>query len=334
MMLAFSLGCIRLREWYKLPRWNLLWHPADRPGTIVTSLLPTSTSSLGATSTPCAVAYERLEGVVANAGQTYQSAQPYPHIVFPNFLVPEVAAACVEAFPKPDGDSWINYKHFNENKFGNTKRALFPESIGRVIDELNTPRFVTWLSQLTGIPDLLADPSLEGGGMHQTPRGGFLNVHADFTMHPHRPSWRRRCNLIVYLNRDWDPDWGGAIQLWDQAMTRAAVEVEPFFNRAVIFNTTSTTYHGYPQPITCPENVTRKSIALYYYTEDHERREAPRSTNYRATPTDSLARRIGIWADKQAVAAYSRVKRRLGLSDDFASRLLGWIGKRSPSDRD
>ena len=266
--------------------------------------------------------WETLDRDLPALAARYRSGFPYPHIAIADFLVPDAAARLAVDFPQPTGEAWINYRHFNEHKFGQTKRALFPESIGAVIDELNSPRFVDWLSRLTGIDQLLPDPSLEGGGMHQTPSGGFLNVHADFTMHHHRPTWRRRCNLIVYLNPEWREEWGGAIELWDEAMTRPVVQVPPLLNQAVIFDTTETTYHGYPDPIRCPADVSRKSIALYYYTDERSGVATPRATNYRARPTDSLGRRFAIWADKSAVAIYSAAKRRLGLSDDFASRLL------------
>jgi Rps23 Pro-64 3,4-dihydroxylase Tpa1-like proline 4-hydroxylase len=271
--------------------------------------------------------WDSLDQDASSLATRYQSAAPYPHIALPNFLATEVAERLAADFPPPTGAAWINYKHFTEHKFGQTKRALFPESIGAVIDELNSPRFVDWLSTVTGIDGLLADPTLEGGGMHQTPAGGFLNVHADFTMHHHQPTWRRRCNLIVYLNPHWQNEWGGAIELWDEGMTRSVVQVPPLLNQAVIFNTTDTTYHGYPDPIRCPEGVMRKSIALYYYTAEPAGSAAPRATNYRARPSDSTIRRLAIWADKTAVAAYSVVKRRLGLSDDFASRILSRLSR-------
>lgn len=280
-------------------------------------------------STPAAssVSWATLDRDLPALAARYAAAVPYPHVAIGDFLAPGVAARMAADFPPANGSDWINYKHFNEYKFGQTKRALFPDSIGAVIDELNGPRFVAWLSRLTGIEGLLPDPSLEGGGMHQTPAGGFLNVHADFTMHHHRHTWRRRCNLIVYLNPEWHDEWGGAIELWDEKMTRAVVRVPPLLNQAVIFNTTESTYHGYPAPIRCPPDVTRRSIALYYFT-DEPGGARPRSTNYKALPTDSLGRRFAIWADACAVAAYSRVKRTLGLSDDFASWLLGWFSRR------
>lgn len=252
----------------------------------------------------------------------YSQARPFPHIHLTDFFDPDVAARAADEFPDATSGHWIQYSHYNENKLGMTQRMLFPPFIGSIVDELNAGPFVTWLSGLTGIAGLLADPGLEGGGMHQCGAGGFLNVHADFTMHHHQKNWRRRVNLIVYLNRTWEPQWGGAIELWDEHMTRCVVRVPPLFNHAVIFNTDERSYHGFPDPITCPGTVKRKSLALYYYTAETDTRAVPRSTNYQARPGDGIGERALIWADKQLVNLYSKVKSRFGLSDDFASRAL------------
>ena len=164
--------------------------------------------------------------------------------------------------------------------------------------------------------------------MHQTQAGGFLNMHADFRTHHHHPTWVRRLNLIVYLNPDWKPEWGGDLELWDSQMTHCVTKLPPIFNHAVIFNTTDDSYHGYPDPIQCPPGVTRKSLALYYYTVE----AAPakhRSTNYKARPKDSWWHRFWMWADNNALRVYSWLKRRLGLSDKFASSLLKMLSRKS-----
>ena len=140
-------------------------------------------------------------------------------------------------------------------------------------------------------------------------------------------------NVIVYLNRDWKDAWGGAIELWDKRMTRCIERVPPLFNHAVIFNTDETSYHGFPDPLTCPPGVTRKSVALYYYTLEHDVVTVPRSTNYQARPSDSPVHHALVWADKQAVHLYSKVKSALGLSDDFASRTLGALHRRVTGER-
>jgi hypothetical protein len=258
----------------------------------------------------------------AELAERYPQTPPFPHIHLADFLDPDVARRVAAAFPATDAAEWIQYRHYNENKLGRTDRANFPEAIGRLIDELNSPAFVAWLSGLTGIPGLMADPSLEGGGMHQTERGGFLNMHADFSHHHHQPRWRRRCNLILYLNDGWRDEWGGALELWDRTMTQCVVQYPPRLNHAVIFSTTDISYHGYPDPITCPAGVTRKSLALYYYTLDGAGDCSPRATRYRARPGDG-ARAVLVWADNKLLSAYTALKRRLGLSDALASKVLG-----------
>lgn len=256
----------------------------------------------------------------------YQEAEPFPHIHLEGFLGEAVARRMAAEFPRPADTTWIQYKHYNERKLGKTERAEFPPEIGRVVDELNSPELVAWLSELTGIDGLLPDPSLEGGGLHQTEHGGFLNIHSDFTMHHHHHDWRRRVNLILFLNEGWREEWGGAIELWERDMSRCAVKVAPRLDHVVIFSTTEDSFHGYADPIACPPETTRKSLALYYYTVETEPHAPPRSTNYRARPGDG-ARAALIWLDKQVLALYSKVKSRLGLSDDFASRLLGLLSR-------
>lgn len=253
----------------------------------------------------------------------YQKAGPFPHIQLDDFLETDTAALASDAFPSVNDTGWIHYVHLNEKKHGLNKRDLLPEFLRNVIDDLNSPGFCQFLSKLTGIPNLLPDDSMEGGGLHQSKRNGFLNVHADFTVHPHKPSWRRRVNLLVYLNPEWKPEYGGELELWERDMSRCSKRILPLLNRAVIFNTDEDSYHGLPDPIRCPESMTRKSIALYYFTEE---KELPKRvwTNYRSRPTDGLKSML-FWLDKRLVWAYSTLKSRLGIDDSFVSRVLGTI---------
>jgi hypothetical protein len=224
-------------------------------------------------------------------------------------------------FPQPDTVAWTYYKHHNENKAGLSKRSLFPPTLGEAVDAFNSPEFVEWLSQLVGIPHLLADHMLEGGGLHQSGRGGFLNVHTDFSMHHYHKHWRRRVNLILYLNPGWREEWGGGLELWDNAMRQCVVKYAPLLNHAVIFTTDDRSLHGFPDPLTCPDTQSRKSLALYYYTAE-DVQAVPKSTDYRARPKDGLSERTLIWLDKKAVDLYSRAKARFGFTDDWASRIL------------
>jgi Rps23 Pro-64 3,4-dihydroxylase Tpa1-like proline 4-hydroxylase len=258
----------------------------------------------------------------------YQEGNPVPHILLPDFVDPEVADVIADEFPAANTQAWTQYKHHNENKLGMAKRELFPPRLGEVIDELNSPAFISWLSVLTGIPNLVSDTSLEGGGLHQSSCGGFLNVHTDFSHHHYHKHWRRRVNLILYLNPVWHAEWGGAIELWDAGMRNCVSKYPPLLNHALIFNTDNRSLHGFPEPLTCPEDVSRKSVALYYYTIEKNSRPSSRSTDYRARPGDGVAKSAMIWLDKQAVNLYSRAKAQFGFSDDLASRILGLISNK------
>ena len=278
----------------------------------------------------------------------FRENQPYPHLHLKGVLETDIAAQIAQEFPGLETDAWTRYKHQNENKLGLTKRELFPPLLGDVVDQLNSPDFVDWLSQVTGIPGLLADDTLEGGGLHQSGTGGFLNVHTDFSRHHYRKDWHRRVNLILYLNPDWLEQWGGAIELWDREVRHCVAKVPPVaasrfpvgssarisFGPAMKARAMATrccsppSYHGFPEPLRCPVGESRKSIALYYYTLDPNDHVKARSTDYRSRPEDGVLKSAMIWLDKEAVDLYSRAKARFGFSDEFASKILGFLSRK------
>jgi Rps23 Pro-64 3,4-dihydroxylase Tpa1-like proline 4-hydroxylase len=278
-----------------------------------------STAVHGSTIQPASLAF------MDSGHGSFAGARPYHHFVVEGFLDADAVEAAVAEFPKPDRGEWIHYFHVNERKLGRNKLALMPPTLRAIIEELNSPAFVAHLEKLTGIRGLIADPSLEGGGLHQSERGGFLNIHTDFSVHPHRQSWKRRVNLIIYLNDGWLDEYGGHLELWDSSMQHCVKKISPNLNRAVIFDTTGSAFHGHPEPLACPVGVTRKSIALYYFTE--ESTPEVRATNYRARPVDGTLKALGILADKLALSLYDRLKRRLGWSDERTSAILARLSR-------
>lgn len=259
---------------------------------------------------------------------SYQAANPYPFTQFDNFLEDWAAKGAMDAFPAVKDSGWIHYLHVNEKKHGLNKIDLIPPFIQKVIKVLNSDEFVKILGHLTGIEGLKADPSLEGGGLHQSQRNGFLNIHADFTVHPHKRHWRRRVNLLVYLNEGWQSEYRGDLELWSRDMKECVQKISPIFNRCVIFNTDEDSFHGLPDPIQCPEHMTRKSIALYYFTEEQSVPKK-RATNYQARPGDGI-KSIFIYLDKKLIALYNFIKGVLGINDDFVSKILNLFNRKKP----
>lgn len=257
----------------------------------------------------------------------YQTSDPFPHIVIDNFFEPRSLETVMSEFPPVTDDGWIHYLHYNEKKHGLNKTELIPEQNRRFIQALNSNEFLIFLENLTGIENLHADESLEGGGLHQSVRGGFLNIHADFTVHPHKKNWRRRVNVLVYLNKNWQEEYNGHLELWQRDMKKCSVRVLPIFNRCVIFNTDHDSFHGVPEPLQCPEGMSRKSIALYYFTEE---KLIPKKihTNYQPKPDEKNWKKVLIYLDRQVLWTYSNIKSLLGLNDDFASNILKRLGQK------
>jgi Rps23 Pro-64 3,4-dihydroxylase Tpa1-like proline 4-hydroxylase len=250
---------------------------------------------------------------------SYSAAQPFPHLVIDNFLPEQLALQCARAFPFSNSKTWTNYVHVNEKKFGLDKRPNIPPSILDLIDQLQTLDFTQLLSRTTSIPGLIADEDLTGGGLHQIHPGGFLNIHSDFLIHPHKTNLERRINLILFLSDEWKNEYGGDLEFWNKDMTACITRVEPRFNRCVIFTTDEYSFHGCPELLKGPAGFSRKSLALYYYTEYAE---APQKqfTHYKARPGD---RKVLIWLDNQALAMYSFIKRKFKIDDRLVSRILG-----------
>lgn len=189
---------------------------------------------------------------------------PYWHCVIDDFFTrPDKLA---EEFPKPDDPCWFRYDSPLEVKRTCNDWHRFPPETYKTLTWLTSDRFTHTLEVLTD-EDLCPDAGLHGGGWHQHSRGGKLNVHLDYNIHP-KLHLQRRLNLIVYLTPEWQPEWGGGLGLYKNSR-KLVKTIEPRFNRAVIFDTRGS-WHGLPEPIECPENVTRNSIAVYYLTDPEE----------------------------------------------------------------
>jgi len=169
------------------------------------------------------------------------------------------------------------YKNPIENKMTLNNWNFFPSCTYRTFSFFGKEDFLSNMRFISEEPSLEFDFGLHGGGWHMHGNGGNLNIHLDYNLHP-KTKKQRKLNIIVYLTKDWDPAWGGGLELWHGDNTTAHSKnktIENIFNRAVIFDTTKNSWHGLPEPIKCPEGVYRKSIAAYFM------RPAPAKTETR-----------------------------------------------------
>jgi Rps23 Pro-64 3,4-dihydroxylase Tpa1-like proline 4-hydroxylase len=234
---------------------------------------------------------ENLKLTHIRASQSkYAKANPFPHVIIDNFFPVEIADRLEKDFPDYQNDFWFRHTDVIRGKARTEKLASndlskMPESIREILEYFNSEAFLKILEQMTSIEGLIPDPEYHGGGMHLIRPGGFLEIHADFNVHD-KLLLDRRLNLLLYLNKDWKEEYKGHLELWDQSMSRCVQKVLPLFNRCVIFSTTSDSFHGHPEKLTCPPEMSRKSLALYYYTKGRpssEKREN-HSTLYQERP--------------------------------------------------
>jgi 2OG-Fe(II) oxygenase superfamily len=222
---------------------------------------------------------------------TYQSAEPFPHIVIDDFLPPALLERCQELFPDAEqADTRFDSAQerlkfqFNPDTLAPAVRALFYS--------FNSRPFLKFLQNVTGIEGLIPDPYFLGGGFHEIRNGGHLSIHADFNHH--KPmNLERRLNVLIYLNKGWQAGYGGELELWNADMSRCIKSVPPEFNRCVVFSTTETSFHGNPNPVNHPDGWPRRSIALYYYTSTWDNSKRTHTTQFKARPrTDDKAQNL------------------------------------------
>ena len=267
------------------------------------------------------ISYDSFEKNLDRLTRSFANADPFPHIQIDGLLDSNVATRAAGDFPAATDLVWMNFTTFNTNKMAITDMDCMPLVLVEIVRELNSERFCGLLSEITGNSTLVPDDELHGGGLHCTKSGGYLRVHTDFASHPNHGDWARRVNLILFLNQTWISDYGGQLELWSTDATQCMRRVSPEFNRAVIFNTTDESFHGYPDPVSCPAGVSRNSIALYYYTRESHPLKV-RVTEFVARPEDSIKVRLSIRLEKVLLRTADYMKRYLGIKDAQITRIL------------
>lgn len=202
--------------------------------------------------------------------EEFLSNSPFSHVIIPSFFSEDFVSQLESEFPTPL-NSTLDWKHYDNpieqkyslNKFENLN--IFT----KCFEILQSDQVLNSFKEITKIFNLENDPYLHGAGLHAYPRKGKLDMHLDYSIHPITGK-ERRCNLIIYMNKNWDNAFGGDLELWDDKLEQSRKSIISGFNTAVLFKTNDISYHGIPKPIECPENEFRKSIAIYYVSEPTE----------------------------------------------------------------
>lgn len=231
--------------------------------------------------------WEGLREREASYQRAFSEGDPFRYVVMEDVLredaAQEIEAGFEAALAHKDHASPKSHRNVLK-KTGTPNLKVMTDRQVQFFEEVNSPEFIKYLSDLTGITPILGDMELKGGGLHSSVRGGYLNVHTDFNFHP-TENTHRRLNLIFYANTLWKEEWEGALEFWNSDISERRAQLYPRFNRAVLFETSEISFHGHPIPLACPEGVTRKSLAVYYYSDWPTHLDQRAKTNYVLTPT-------------------------------------------------
>ncbi|MDY7104195.1 MAG: 2OG-Fe(II) oxygenase [Actinomycetota bacterium] len=208
--------------------------------------------------------------------EAYAAADPFPHAVIDGLFDPNLLRRVTAELPSRDATGWTTWDTVNEWKYVFDNPERFGPHARGLANELNGSEFVRFLERISGIGGLVPDPHLTAAGYFDVRTGGFLDVHIDFARNP-KLSLVRRINVLVYLNEDWQDDWGGELQLCRTVDGPPVQSVVPLFNRMVIFSTPDAA-HGHPTPIRAPERRSRLCFSAYYFTSP-DQPDSPTSLN-------------------------------------------------------
>jgi hypothetical protein len=222
----------------------------------------------------------------------FMNAEPFSYICIDDFLESSFAISLSEYFPSLS-EMDILYKGLNEHKGEHSTFESIHPHFTKLKQMLSSDSFIKTIETVSGIDNLKIISDRYGSGLHQGGNGSFLDIHIDYNLHPLERK-QRRLNLIIFLNRSWQKEWGGYLEFWNSSCTKCVASIEPKFNRCVLFICNNISYHGYSQ-IKCPVSVTRKSFYLYFFSKP-EKRLLFHDTVFTPAPNDKFIRKYKVKA--------------------------------------
>jgi len=254
----------------------------------------------------------RLPASVKSLKSAYRSATPFPYLVLDDLFSDELLEGVLREILPLRESNWVRHDDEHIRQF-NLRSALYLGEAGsQLVAYLHSARFLYFLSQVTGIWELLPDPYLQGAGYHLIPRGGKFDVHVDRNT-AYSMGLVRRLSLLIYLNKNWKHEYGGQLELWSKDGQRREVVVEPTFNRMALFEIADDNYHGVPSVVSCPEGYSRNCFVVYYHTGQQlgVKTVTPHTSIYALSPQRQRKSRIRQLAIDLAPPLLWRAVRRL-----------------------
>ncbi|MDC1174155.1 2OG-Fe(II) oxygenase [Bacteriovoracaceae bacterium] len=265
--------------------------------------------------------------------EKFVSCDPYPCVILDDFLDEEAVAGVdkeiLELSNKKTSAAekvFHPFIHINAKVWGTVRKQGFTKKMENIVSSLQTPSFLEYLENLTGVRNLIADKELKTGGYVIHKEGGCVNLHVDHRAHPYEKTWSRKVLLLLYFNENYQDEYNGHLELWDPKAKEQKLKVAPHFNRCVIQTIEDGYVHGLPEVMNFPEGDCRKALVLWYYVD--EGKEVPLEvTKYYSRPQDSLFKKFFIHAENFLLYFHYVYKRLFNMDDTAYIRFLGLFKK-------
>lgn len=228
----------------------------------------------------------------AKLKEQYQNHPEYGLINIPNFLPTSIVDACSKELTDLPITKMKNFTRRGSCMYECNDLTLTPWQ-DQLVHALHSSEFIKWLEELTGVKKLLPDPHLTGAGYMKGYAGDTLQVHTDFNW-VEELSLNRAVSIIVYFNPGWDEQWGGSLNFYDTKRTKIHSSIKPDSGNMLVWTYKNLVYHGYPDPLTCPDNECRRGMRLFYLTSDAK------------TDPKNLPHRSLYWFDEVTGLPYDR----------------------------
>lgn len=248
-------------------------------------------------------------GRMQELASTFNNAPSFRHICIDDFLDPVLADLLHDRFPSIS-QMKKHYKGINERKSEESDFSKLDISFQELRKYLSSTQFIAWLEQITGHTGMVVPDDFRGAGIYQGGKGSFLDIHIDFNIHPTLPL-QRQINVLLFFNKQWDNNWGGSLELWNNTVTECLASYSPIFNRCVIFECNDVSYHGY-DIIFAPDDIYRKSFYMYFYTSVNEKAKY-HDTVFKLKPTVSTLKRIKTTFKETLKTSVKKGMKRFGL---------------------
>ena len=240
----------------------------------------------------------------------FETAEPYQHLVMDDFLKLDISDSLLDHFPTRE-EFDIHWDGMNEQKSEGSGFENWHPDFMKVKEMVMSKEFCDWVGKITGVENSIVTDDKLGCGLHLGQDGSFLDVHVDFNMH-HNINKFRRLNLLIYLNKDWKPEYGGHLEMWDKDMKNCVQKVSPDFNRAVIFETSSFSWHGYGK-VSLPPEMRRRSFYSYFYTDEQGNQKSYRDTTFKTRPEDGVTKKVATDLKENLKNGVKRTLKALGV---------------------